>query len=141
MTRVKVTQELAASADAVWGLLGDFGGVMKWGAGMLESCEVHGEGVGATRTIGIQGTKLQERLEAFDAAKRTLSYAIVGASALPVENYLAHIEVSDLGGDRCRVDWHSTFEPKGAPEEQAIQLIEGVYKGGLKAVAEQLAAR
>ena len=51
MTDVRVSESIAAPAATVWELLGDFGGVAKWGGSMLQSCKVEGEGVGAVRRL------------------------------------------------------------------------------------------
>jgi len=136
VVEVKVSDRIDATADAVWGLLEDFGGIGRFTEG-LESCTVEGEGVGAVRTIRLPGLEMQERLESFDAARRTLQYAIV-AGPLPLESYLATIAVTD-DGDGARIDWSSTFEPKGIPEDQARRMIEGVYNGGIAGIKKALA--
>jgi carbon monoxide dehydrogenase subunit G len=138
MASVKVSEEVSATAESVWDLLRDFGGVTRYSAG-IESCEVDGEGVGAVRTLGLPGgISLQERLEAFDDAGRRLQYSII-AGPLPFENYLATIEVSE-SGDTCRIDWGSTFDPKGVSDDQAIGMVEGIYKGGIAGIKKTLSA-
>src|SRR5262249_39029283 len=90
MSEVKVSESVAAPAAKVWALLGDFGGVTKWGGSMLQSCTVEGSGVGAVRTIGLPGgLSIQERLEAFDNAGRALTYSIIGKSPIPIRNYVS----------------------------------------------------
>ncbi len=135
MATVKVTERLEASADSVWDLFRDFGGVDRYSKG-IERCEVEGDGVGAVRTLAMGAITLQERLEAFDDAGRRLQYSIV-SGPLPFENYLATVEVSE-DGNGCRVDWSSTFDPTGVTEEQAIGIVEGVYKGGIAGIRETL---
>jgi carbon monoxide dehydrogenase subunit G len=138
MAEVKVSEELEASADAVWTLLSDFGGIAKWGGG-IEGCTVEGEGVGAVRTITVGGgASIQERLESCNDAERTFSYAIIGKSPLPVSDYLSTVVVTALGASRARVDWSSTFEPTGVPAEQAQGIIRGVYEGGIKGLKRTL---
>jgi hypothetical protein len=130
MASVKVTDRIEAGADAVWALLRDFGGVDKF-AGGVESCTVEGEGIGAVRTLSLPGgLQLQERLESFDEAGRTLSYAIIGDAPLPLSDYLSTIRLSE-DGDGCGIEWSSTFEPKGVDEAQARTMVEGIYKGGI----------
>jgi len=136
MVNVKVSERIEATADQVWGLLRDFGGIERYTAG-FEKVEVDGQGIGAVRTITLPGgAALQERLEAFDDAGRRLQYAIVGGP-IPVENYLATIEVKDEG-NACRVDWSSNFDPKGIADDQARTMIEGVYKGGVAGIKKAL---
>ena len=136
MVSVKVSERVEATADRVWDLFRDFGGVQRFSAG-IEKVEVTGSGIGAVRTLSLPGgLSLQERLEAFDDAGRRLQYAIV-AGPIPVSNYLATIEVKDEG-KACRIDWSSHFEPKGITDDQGRALIEGVYKGGIAGVKKTL---
>jgi hypothetical protein len=138
MAEVRVTEEVEAPAQAVWDLLGDFGGVAKW-SGSITSCEVEGQGVGAVRTLGMPGgLTLRERLESYEPAARRLSYSIVEPAPLPMTGYLSQLEVRDGGSGRCTVDWHGKFEPKGAPEEQVAKLVRGIYTGGIAAVKKEL---
>ena len=136
MVSVKVSERVEASADAVWDLFRDFGGIQRFSAG-IEKVEVTGSGIGAIRTITLPGgAALQERLEAFDDRGRKLQYAIV-SGPIPVANYLATLEVKDEG-KACRIDWSSHFEPKGISDEQGRAMIEGVYKGGIAGVKKAL---
>lgn len=141
MTEVHVNEPVAAPAAKVWALVRDFGGIAKWGGPALQSCTVEGEGVGAVRHIGLLGgLSLAERLEALDEAGRSLSYAIVGKSPIPVKNYLSTIRVVEDGPTACRVDWSSRFEPDGTGEEQAQAMIRGVYTGGIAGLRKALGA-
>ena len=137
MGSVKVVENVSASADQVWGLFRDFGGITRFSQG-IESCTVEGEGVGAVRTIAMGALKLQERLEAFDDGGRTLSYAIIGDHPLPFDNYLSTIKVV-AQGDACTVEWSSTYDPKGT-EDQASGIIQGIYKGGIAGIKKALGA-
>jgi carbon monoxide dehydrogenase subunit G len=137
MASVKVTDRIEASADRVWDLLGDFGGIQRFSAG-IESVSVAGEGVGAVRTVTLPGgMSLQERLEARDPATRTLSYSIVGEHPMPFTDYLATIRVTEDGAG-AQVEWGSEFAPKAGAESQAAQIVEGVYRGGIKGVKKAL---
>jgi carbon monoxide dehydrogenase subunit G len=136
MLSVKVSERVEASADRVWELFRDFGGIQRFSSG-FEKVEVSGSGIGAVRTITLPGgAALQERLEAFDERGRKLQYAIVGGP-IPVASYLATIEVKDEG-KACRIDWSSHFEAKGISDEQARAMIEGVYKSGIAGVKKAL---
>lgn len=139
MSEVKVSERVAAPAAKVWEIVRDFGGVAKWGGPALQSCTVEGEGIGAVRRIGLPGgLSLAERLEAFDDAGRSLSYAIVEKSPIPVRGYLSTIRIVEDGPQACRVDWSSTFEPDGTGEEQAQAMIRGVYTGGIAGIRKAL---
>jgi len=137
MASVKVTDRIEASADSVWELLRDFGGIKKFSTA-IESCTVEGEGIGAVRTLTMPGgLELQERLEAFDDAGRTLQYAIIGENPLPFTDYLSTIRLS-ADGDATAIEWSSTFEPKDIPAEQAGKIIEGIYTGGIAGMKSAL---
>ena len=136
MASIKVTERIPASADAVWGLLRDFGGVTRYSP-QIESCTVEGEGVGAVRTLTLPGgASLKERLEAFDDDGRRLEYSIT-EGPLPLANYLATIQVTE-DGRGCQIEWSSTFQPKGIAEDQASGLVEGIYRGGIKGIKKTL---
>lgn len=136
MASAKVSERVEASADAVWELLRDFGGVRRYSP-VIEECTVEGDGIGAVRTLTMPGgLSLQERLEAFDDAGRRLQYAII-AGPLPFENYLATVEVRE-DGDACTIDWSSTLDAKGVTDEQAIGIVEGIYTGGIQGIKKAL---
>jgi len=137
VTSASVTETVAASAQDVWAILSDFGGIEP--NEMIASCTVEGEGVGALRTIGLNGGgEILERLESHDDGARVFSYAIVKECPLPVQNYLSTVKVSDSGAGACSVDWSSTFDAVGAPEADVIKLIEGVYKVGIQRARDKL---
>lgn len=137
--KVLVTEELQASGEAVWELVRGFGEIMKWSGGAIESVSVEGDGIGAVRTIGIAGgAQLQEKLEAYDDAKRSFSYSFVGKLLLPVDDYYATMTIIDTGANQCRVEWGSTFTPNGVDEEQARGMVEGIYKNGIAGIKNAL---
>ena len=136
MASVKISDRISASADKVWDLVGDFGGIQRFSAG-IKSCTTTGTGVGAVRTLELpNGVALQERCELLDAARRTFDYSII-AGPLPLSNYLARIQLSE-DGDGTRAEWSSSFEPKGISEPQAIAMVEGIYKGGIAGLKKAL---
>jgi len=138
MASVKVSERIEAAAKDVWELLRDFGGVQRFSPG-IEACSVDGEGVGSVRTLTLAGgIRLQERLERFDDAGRTLQYSIVGGP-LPFEGYLSTLSVVEEENG-CRIEWGSRFEPRGVSEEQARTLVEGIYRGGIAGVRQTLGA-
>ena len=54
MASVNVKEQIAASADQVWQIVGDFGGLDKWtDPNFITGCECDGNSVGAIRTISI----------------------------------------------------------------------------------------
>jgi hypothetical protein len=124
MTEIRVEQELPAAADAVWKVLRDFGGNARWSPSVT-SCEVEGSGVGAVRTIRAGGSVIRERLESFDDARRSFSYAIL-AGGLPVSNFVGRISVSPAAGSRSRMLWTAAFDAPGLSPEQVRELASGI---------------
>jgi carbon monoxide dehydrogenase subunit G len=138
MAEVKVEQEIEASADKVWKLMRDFGGLKAWNPG-IDSVEVAGEGIGAIRTIKMGPMTIKERLEHLDDASRTFRYSIV-EGPVPARDYLATVQVEEAGPSRTRIVWGSTFEPEGASVADLTGLFEGVYKGGIASLRKTLTA-
>ena len=139
MAKVLVEEEIGASAESVWELVRDFGGIVKWGGGAVTDVAVEGEGIGAVRTITVAGgATLQERLEAYDEAGRSFSYSFTGELLLPLNDYLATLTVVAVGSASCRVEWGSSFEPNGVSEEQAIGMVEGIYRNGIGGIVQAL---
>jgi hypothetical protein len=138
MPKVRVEEVIAADPQVVWRIMSDFGGLKAWNP-QIESCVLDGEGVGAVRTFAMTGLTIKERLESLDEAARTFSYAII-AGPLPATDYLATVQISDAGAGKTRILWTSDFVPAGAPESDLVALFEGIYRGGIKAVAKVAAA-
>lgn len=130
MPEVTCQQEIPASADKVWALLGDFNGLDTW-LGVVTSSTMEGSGIGARRTLVLaDGGEIVEKLEALDNAARSLSYSNV-SGPLPVERYSSTMQVTPIDGERCKVEWGSTSTAAGVPEEQAEQILNDLYSGGL----------
>jgi hypothetical protein len=135
---VRVCEEIAAPAAKVWALMRGFGDLMQWMQG-LESCELAGSGVGAVRTVTLSGgLRLQERLEAFDDAGRSFSYAIVGASPLPMRDYLSTVKIRETGPAACEVAWDGRFEPNAGSEAAMQKAVRGTYTNGIAALRKKL---
>ena len=138
MARVSMSEEINAPAARVWELIGGFNDLPDWHPAVARS-EVDGEGVGSVRTLTLgDGAVIRERLDAHDDAGRSCSYTIT-ESPLPVANYQATIRVAEGGPDSCTIHWSSSFEAAGAPEAEAVELIEGIYRAGIDNVKKLVA--
>jgi hypothetical protein len=128
VTTVEVVESVKADINAVWGILGNFGG-LKVG-GPITAFEITGEGVGAVRKITMGGADIVERLEAFNPEDFSFTYAIINEDCpLPVSNYSASVKITPAD-DGCTVEWTGTFDPKG-PEEAAMGVVRGIYEGAI----------
>jgi hypothetical protein len=133
MIRVKMKTDVNTSADELWNLISDFNGLPKFVEAATAS-RVDKQGVGAVRTLTLaDGAQIKERLEELDNSERKLVYSIL-EGPLPVEDYIAEMQVVDLEKDKSELIWSSTFNPKGAPENDAKAAIEGIYNMGFKGI-------
>ncbi len=111
--------DIAKPPAEVWALVGEFGGLDTWMAG-VDSCVVEGD----VRTIETMGMTITEQLRGRDADARTITYSIVGEGA-PVASHEATISVLDADGS-TEVTWDVTVEP---PEMGA--MFRDIYQGAL----------
>jgi carbon monoxide dehydrogenase subunit G len=111
--------DIARSADEVWAVAGDFGGLAGWLPG-IETCTVEGD----LRTISMSGMEVGERLVRRDDAGRVLVYAIASGPA-PVDHHEATITVTPAGSG-SHVTWAVDVEP-----ESMLALFQQIYQQGL----------
>lgn len=145
MPRPYASSVIDAPADDVWALMRDFGGLAGWHPA-IDTCEIEpgppNPQVGAVRRLTNQAGVIRERLVALDDGARTQTYTFV-ENPFGVRRYVATIRVApvtDTG--KTFVEWYADFDGDGdaAAEEQLIGLFQdGVFTGGLRAVAAHLA--
>lgn len=128
MAHVRVTQQIPATAAAVWGRIGDPAALSAWHPAIVDS-PVHGDE--RRCTLG-DGAVIVERIVGRDEAGMQYRYRIV-ESPLPLRGYEATLRV-EAAGDGCRVTWESEFETDADPAE-ITALLRGVYDAGLQALA------
>jgi carbon monoxide dehydrogenase subunit G len=117
----KAEIDIDKSADDVWAVIGDFGGVVGWMPG-IESCRVEGE----NRILRTMGMTITERLVSKDDAVRALTYSI--ADGAPVESHEAVITVTPTGDTS-----HVTWVVDATPDEMA-DLMATIYQQALDAL-------
>ena len=141
--KVVITKEIAAPPEKVWALVQNFQD-MSWHPAIAKT---EGEGdntPGATRTLTLgNGGQIHEKLEKFDAVKRSLFYRIVevDVKVLPVTNYSAWLSVEPTA-DGSAITWKGAFyrgypnndPPPELNDRAAINAITGVYEAGLNNV-------
>ena len=129
MAKVSLQSSFAISPDEVWKLIGKFNALPEWHPAIQSSKLEDG---GRLRRLSILGGgEVVERLETIDEKDRLYRYSIV-SGPLPVANYTATLRVRDDGKGNALVEWSSEFDPvKGAPEQEAVNVIQNVYQTGL----------
>lgn len=121
MGQGRATVDIAASADEVWAVVGDFGAIGEWMPG-IESCRVDGE----NRIIAMMGMEITERLVAKDDSGRVLTYSIT--DGVPVERHQGVITVTPASDGS-----HVTWDVDAAPDDMA-DLMAGLYQQALDAL-------
>lgn len=111
--------DIARPAEEVWALVGEFGGLDTWMAG-VDRCEVDGD----VRVVHTMGMQITERLVDRDPDARTITYSIEGEGA-PVSEHRATIAVADAG-DGCTVTWDVSVSP-----DEAAPMFRDIYQGAL----------
>lgn len=132
---------LQASAEAVWRIVGNFNGLHVWHPAVTGSELVAGRNneVGAERLLALDGGgNIKERLLAWSDSERSYRYCIL-ESPLPVSGYESEVRVEDLGEGGCRVVWSGWFEAAGVSDGQAVEVVQGIYEGGLGYLRQQFA--
>ncbi len=137
MTHVQVQGEIGASADAVWAVVGDFGGLVTALGG---AAELEGDGIGQLRTIKFGSRAVVERLDELDHDAKRITYVILQPGPLPVRDYRATMELASSGDASSTLTWFSDFEPEGASEDDAIKAVRGVYDGGIAGLQRHFAS-
>ncbi|MDG3002549.1 SRPBCC family protein [Paludisphaera mucosa] len=134
MASASASLELPVPPEEVWRLIGGFGTLHDWHP-VISGSEVS-EGGRVRRLTTSGGDVIVERLEAFDEAGRSYSYSFI-ESPFPVSKYRATLRVREADDGRgSRVDWSGEFLPDGVTDEEAVELFQGIYNGGLKAIAD-----
>ncbi len=128
MAKVNMTTDLDVAADQLWSLIGGFNALPDWHPA-VEKSELQEEG--NMRVLSLAGGgEIVEKLEKHDDNERIYSYTITN-SPLPVSNYRAEIKVIDNGEGKSSVEWSSEFSAEGASENEAIDVISGIFQAGL----------
>ena len=127
MAKIDMKTDLNVAADEVWKLIGGFNTLPDWHPA-VEKSELEEEGSMRRLSLAGGGT-IVEKLERLDDNERVYTYSIVD-SPLPVSNYTATICVKEDGEGKTTVEWSSEFEAEGAAENEAMDVIAGIYQAG-----------
>ena len=127
MAKVDMKTNLNVTADEVWKLIGGFNTLPDWHPA-IEKSELEEEGSMRRLSLAGGGT-IMEKLEKLDDNERVYSYSIID-SPLPVSNYKATLRVKEDDEGKTTVEWSSEFEAKGAAENEAMDVIAGIYQAG-----------
>ena len=125
----------AAPSDA-WSAISDFCSIKDWHP-VIAECEQFEQDGKTMRTLTTgDGGELLEELNELDDAGKSMSYSII-ESPLPIADYASTIMVTEAG-DGATVTWSSTFNAAGVSDDEALELMTGIYKAGLEALVAKL---
>lgn len=121
-----------APAKAVWAFIGGFHVLDRWHPAVTESTLMGtGKNIGDIRDLTLDdGQHVIERLEMYDETAMTFQYEIM-KSPLPIADYHAVISVKSVERNKTEVAWRSNFTAVGASDEEAKDIIKGIYVAGL----------
>jgi hypothetical protein len=140
MSKVVSSTVLPVPAQSVWAVIGGFNTLSDWHPA-VEKSETKDQDGTKVRTLTLAGGgAIVEKLVSSDDKERTYNYTIV-SGPLPVTNYEASIKVRENeGGFGCTVEWASEFDASGAPEDDAVAAIRGIYEAGFENLKKMFGA-
>ena len=128
--------EVAAPPEQVWQAIGGFCTIAEWHPVVARCVDGERDGVALRTLTTVDGAVLVERRVQYSEEGMSYSYQIV-ESPLPVRDYEATLAVMDSAGGST-ITWSGEFAAAGAPDQQALAVIEGIYEAGLAALRERL---
>jgi len=137
MANVTESIHIAASADQVWDMIGDFHGLASWHPLIANSEKVEEGGVVYRKLTLGDGGVVVESMDEQNDERRSSTYTMTDVGPMPLAEYQATIAVKEAEANTSIIEWSGTFEPKGAPVEEVAQAVSGIYSSGFGAVAER----
>ncbi|HJZ73400.1 MAG TPA: DUF4331 family protein [Vicinamibacterales bacterium] len=127
--------ELAAPADSVWSVIGQFN--LDWHP-LVAGVRLIGSGPGQLRKIRtLDAKEIVERLDEVDHAKRSYHYSEVAGIA--VSHYAGVVEVKPQGSG-CVASWRVEFRADKQPDIVVRTMVSTLLKTGLGSLRQSFAA-
>lgn len=128
--------DVAKSPADVWAAIEDWCSITTWHP-VIAECEAYEEDGKTMRKLTTgDGGVLIEELKGRDEDAMSFSYAII-ESPLPIADYASTMAVSE-NGDGATVTWSSSYNANGVSDEEALELMAGIYRAGLDELKGQL---
>lgn len=130
MATIQEEFEVPASADAVWAVLRDFGGLLRLAPGFITGCTLEEEGAVRLVTFA-NGMQVRERLVTLDEGARRIVYTAFGGRTT---HYNGAAQVLPLPKDLgCRLVWTIDLLP-----DEMAQPIGQLARAGAQAMRSAL---
>lgn len=110
----KISQQIDATPEQAWEIIGSVDGVDKWFASLIKTC-TYEDGKRSCETV--DGLQLEEQVLEINHETKTFRFAIPQQEILPVENIIETMIVSEGTDGKAMIEWSATFE---ATEENAV---------------------
>ena len=134
MHELKVGEDVALGADAVWAVIGDFSGIRKWaGAVEAESTEVTPKG--KVRTLTMPGGRTISELMT-DEGPHHYTYTL---DRPDMDAYFSTVSVVPGDAGNSRIEYIIKFQPKDASTLEAVtEQLTKFGRGNIKAMKRAL---
>jgi hypothetical protein len=133
---VKRSIEIKGDRAQLWAKIGGWCAISDWHPAIAK-CEEKTDGGKKHRILTTKDGGVVKETQV-KTGKASYTYQI-DESPLPVTNYTSVFGVSRVKGDKTKltVTWSAKFDPKGASEEEAKKVMDGLYKAGLDEIANK----
>lgn len=136
MASIKKETTINAPLDAVWKVARGFDTIHEWHPAIKVLEMVEGE-ESPRRLLTLEdGAVVDERLVELDDDKHSQTYTIL-ESPIPLTKYFATISVK-AEGSQSHVTWSATYEPNPGEAAACVEIVGGVFEGGLAALKQHL---
>ena len=141
-----------APAEEVWEVVSDFNGLPRWLPTIESSRIILGKNreVGAIRElVRANGTKVQEKLIAYEPWNMSISYTYIGGQP-GASDYYPTMTVKPAGSGKSRVEWKARFKrlaywtdnpPPGQDDATVLAAFNKVYPLGLETLKKLIEGR
>ena len=134
MHEIKVGDDAALGAEAVWAVIGDFSGIRKW-AGALEAESTEVTPKGKVRTLTMPGGRTIQELMT-DEGPWHYTYTL---DRPDMNAYFSTVSVVPGDANSCRIEYIVTFDPKDASTlEATTEQLTKFCRGNIKAMTRAL---
>lgn len=135
MTDVSTSEDIDLPADAVWDVIGDFGGIQKW-AVLVQSESVEDTPSGKVRTLVMPEDRVvKERL----VVQSPYSYTYAMVDRPEMADYRSTVAVVPLDDAHCRITLIMHMTPaEGQTDEEITTRYTRNLRGNLRAMKKAL---
>ena len=131
--QVTKTIQINASPDKVWEYVGDFCAIKDWHPA-VKKCEIVEENHEKYRILTLQD---DATIKEAKGGNNPMGYMYsITESPLPVKDYNALFDVEKKDGGTL-ITWTATFLSNGKPDQEAKDVISGIFEAGLNSIGEK----